>query len=153
MLFWLSPRFGFSLCRRQSLQDEAVTLIGFLLQESRNPGDGCEAAARPVVNFAVGQLARVQQARDLPALGQRRNLRRRAKVEQEQPAFLRIFQLEQCLAKRTKIAGMASAGGAEDPGGSFHDLLPLILRTAMLSFYHDRTKNPLRSRSDPPTGG
>src|SRR5438309_9175792 len=102
------PDFCNAMCRRvrsdsiaasQAVDGSAIALVGLLPEEAADTHDRGRADARAVVDLAIGQLGLGKQPRDMPPLGQRPDLGRRAQVEQEQPQVLGIPCGQQCLAE------------------------------------------------------
>ena len=86
-------------------------LVGLLPQETGHPHDGGRADPRSVVDVAIAEVGPVEQARDVPALGQRADLGRRAQVGQETAHIRRVARHQQRLAQVVGQLGKVSARG------------------------------------------
>src|SRR5690349_20807259 len=83
------PDFWIARCRRppsivilfsEALHRHPIGLKGLLPQETRHAHDGRRADAGRIVDVAIGKVGGFQQPRDMPALGERAHLGRRAQV-------------------------------------------------------------------------
>ena len=74
-----------------------------LPQEAPDAHDRRRANAGPVVNVPVCEITPIEQAGDVPALRQRPNFRRRAKVEQQQPHLVAVARRQQRVAEVVQL--------------------------------------------------
>src|SRR4051794_5112043 len=77
----------------QRVDGPAIALIWLLAQEPPHSDDRGRTHARAVVNLAIREIGAIEQPCDMPALGERPQLRGRAKVP-EQPLhfFARLWR-------------------------------------------------------------
>src|SRR6478672_6815994 len=104
-----------------AVEDEAIALMRHLFQEPGDPDDGGGAGFGLDGDLAIGFAAGVEQARDLPALGEGAEFRRRAKIGQEGVDFLTRLQRQQGVVK----GGAAARRGGGVAGGSVGHGVPL----------------------------
>ena len=80
-----------------------------LLQKSADANDGSSAHSGRIVNIAIAELGAIEQSGNMPALGERPNFRRGAKVEQKQSHFVAIPRSEQRIAQLICQCGEVAA--------------------------------------------
>src|SRR6476646_7108110 len=88
-----------SIVAPECVDRAAIALVRLLSQESSDTNDRGRAHASTVVNFTIAEVRSVEQPRDVPPLGQRSDLGRRAQVKQQAAHFPAIARCKESFAK------------------------------------------------------
>ena len=114
---WRRLRSGLTRRVLEAIEQQAVAAIVLLAQEARDADDGRRADPGRVVDLAIGKVARVEQPRDLPALGETVDLGRGAQIGEQGARFVAAAQGGDHVGER--VDSVARVAGAVRDSGTF----------------------------------